>query len=231
MKKIVILTGAGISAESGIDTFRDSEGLWEKHDIEDVATPGGFRRNPKLVLDFYNGLRRKLMGVEPNYGHEGLVELEENYDVSIVTQNVDDLHERAGSTGVLHLHGELTKSRYVNSEETFHIGYDDINLGDTDKHGNQSRPHIVWFTEQVPNLATASSLVREADIVVVIGTSLNVYPAAGLVYETKKSTPIYVIDPSDLEIQSDRKITYIKKKATDGVKELLEILENERKKK
>ena len=203
-KKLVVLTGAGISAESGIQTFRDSNGLWEGHNVSDVATPEGFTRNPALVLDFYNQRRRQLHEVEPNIGHIILAELENNFDVHIITQNVDNLHERAGSSKVLHLHGELFKVRSTKNENDIRDWKTDLNLGDLDEKNHQLRPHIVWFGEEVPALEEAVHLTSEADIFAVIGTSLQVYPAAGLIDFTKPETPIYYIDPNPIKIPNLR---------------------------
>ena len=225
-KKIVVLTGAGMSAESGIATFRDTDGLWENHRVEDVASPQGFRVNPKLVLDFYNSRRKELLHVKPNEGHIGLAELEKEYDVTIVTQNVDNLHERAGSSDVVHLHGELMKSRSSRDPSVIYEMDEDnieINIGDMCELGTQLRPDIVWFGEAVPMIETAAKLVQKADIVVIIGTSLNVYPAAGLVDYAKPDTPIYLIDPKDVR-GGRRNIHFIQKGASEGVKELTEIL-------
>ena len=223
MKRIVVLTGAGMSAESGIYTFRDSGGLWEKHSVEEVCTPEGYARNPKLVLDFYNNLRREVERAKPNKGHVLLKEMEKDYDVRIVTQNVDNLHERAGSTNVIHLHGELTK--VCNDSKTIveDIGYSPINIGD-EIGGTQARPFIVWFNESVPMLDDAIEITKTADVFVVIGTSLNVYPAAGLLNYVPKDSPIYLIDPKPVDAY--REVTYIQKKATDGVQELMDILKN-----
>jgi NAD-dependent deacetylase len=182
MKKIVILSGAGISAESGIKTFRDSNGLWENHKIEDVASPEGFARNPELVLEFYNLRRRQLSEVNPNEAHHILAELQKDFDVHIITQNVDDLHERAGSKNIIHLHGELKKVRPVNDEESIVPWEGDLNLGDLDENGIQLRPHIVWFGEMVPEMENAATIASTADILLVIGTSLQVYPAASLLH-------------------------------------------------
>lgn len=194
-KKLVVLTGAGISAESGIKTFRDSDGLWEGHNVMDVATPEGWQKNKTLVLDFYNQRRRQLKEVNPNRGHEILSELEENFDVHIITQNVDDLHERAGSSKVLHLHGELLKVRSTKNPDSILNWAEDLNIGDFDQNGNQLRPHIVWFGEAVPALDEAVFLTRQADIFAVIGTSLQVYPAAGLIDFTNYDVPVFYIDP------------------------------------
>jgi NAD-dependent deacetylase len=192
-KHIVILTGAGISAESGIKTFRDSDGLWMGHDINDVATPRGFAKNPALVLDFYNQRRREVKKANPNLAHTGLADLEEKFEVTIITQNIDDLHERGGSKNVLHLHGEIFKMRGCkNNSKIFNI-LDDITVGDFAEDGSQLRPHIVWFEEDVPMIETAVEVVRNADIFVVIGTSLQVYPAAGLIDLVKDEVPKYII--------------------------------------
>lgn len=199
-KKLVVLSGAGISAESGIKTFRDADGLWEGHDIMEVASPTGFKANPSLVLDFYNKRRAQLNEVSPNIGHTTLVELEETFDVKIITQNVDDLHERAGSKSVLHLHGELRKARSTANEQLITECLGDIHLGDLASDGSQLRPHIVWFGEQVPMIETALPIVREADILLIVGTSMVVYPAAGLIQYVNRHCPIYVVDPSKPEI-------------------------------
>lgn len=203
-KKLVVLTGAGISAESGIKTFRDSDGLWEGHNVMDVATPEGFKKNPALVLDFYNQRRRQLHEVTPNAGHLILAELENHFDIHIITQNVDDLHEKAGSTNVLHLHGELLKVRSTKDKNHVLDWNDDLNLGHLDDSGNQLRPHIVWFGEDVPTLEEAVTITENADIFVVIGTSLQVYPAAGLISFTNPKTPVFYIDPNPAEIPNLR---------------------------
>lgn len=195
MQKIVVLTGAGISAESGIKTFRDADGLWENHRIEDVATPEAWARNPELVLRFYNERRRQLLGVQPNEGHRALVELEKRYAVQVITQNVDDLHERAGSKNVLHLHGELRKVRSSRHEHLIYERDDDVLLGDRCEKGHQLRPHIVWFGEMVPKLEEAADLTSEADILLIVGTSLQVYPAASLMMYARPDIPVYYIDP------------------------------------
>ncbi|UGS22821.1 SIR2 family NAD-dependent protein deacylase [Flavobacterium channae] len=200
MKKIVVLTGAGISAESGIKTFRDADGLWEGHDIMEVASPIGWKNNAELVLDFYNKRRAQLQTVRPNKAHEILAELENAFDMHIITQNVDDLHERAGSNKVIHLHGELLKVRSV-VDENFVIDWKhDLNLGDFDLEGNQLRPHIVWFGEDVPMIENAIDIVETADIFIIIGTSLQVYPAAGLMNYVDESVPVYYIDPNPATI-------------------------------
>ena len=226
MKKIVILSGAGMSAESGISTFRDTDGLWNNYRIEEVATPEGFAKNPGLVLEFYNQRRKELLKVNPNPGHYGLVELEKNFDVQIITQNVDDLHERAGSSYVLHLHGELMKSCSVrNQKKVYDISLDhpEIHLGDTDSHGDQLRPFIVWFGEAVPMIEPAIRIVETADIFVIIGTSLNVYPAAGLLNYIRNGQPIYLIDPNEVKTYRTD-IHIIRTGASEGVKQLIELL-------
>jgi NAD-dependent deacetylase len=199
-KKIVVLTGAGMSAESGISTFRDSNGLWENHDIMEVASPGGWRNNPALVLDFYNKRRAQLKEVKPNRGHQILAEMEKDYEVQIITQNVDNLHEKAGSSNILHLHGELTKVRSVANENFILNWTEDLHLGDTDSNGNQLRPHIVWFGEEVPAIEEAIPMMEAADVVIIIGTSLQVYPAAGLMHYAKPHVPVYYIDPKPATI-------------------------------
>lgn len=195
MKKIAILTGAGVSAESGIATFRDSNGLWENHRVEDVASPEGFARNPELVLEFYNQRRAQLHTVKPNVGHKLIAALEDDYDVTVVTQNIDDLHERAGSTNIIHLHGELLKARPANAEGNIIDWPGDIKLGDTDDEGNQMRPHIVWFGEAVPKIEHAARVVSRADLIIIVGTSMQVYPAAGLVDYADSTIPVIYIDP------------------------------------
>lgn len=229
MKNLVVLTGAGMSAESGIATFRDSGGLWEQYKVEDVATPEGFHRNPELVLDFYNKRRRQSFDAIPNAGHIGLAELEKNFNVHIITQNVDNLHEKAGSLHVLHLHGELAKVRSTKNPNLIYTlthQKPDIQIGDKAEDGGQLRPHIVWFGEAVPAIEEAAKIVSEADILVIIGTSLNVYPAAGLVNYVRKGTPIYLIDPNEVKTHIPE-ITIIRKGASDGVKELKELLKKE----
>jgi NAD-dependent deacetylase len=195
VKKVVVLTGAGISAESGIRTFRDGDGLWENHRIEDVATPAAWHRNPTLVLDFYNLRRRQLKSVSPNDGHFALVQLETSYSVQIITQNVDDLHERAGSSRVLHLHGSLRQARSTGPSEKIYEWQEDLNIGDYCTDGYQLRPHIVWFGEAVPLLETAAEIAWEADIFLIVGTSLQVYPAASLMEYARPDIPYYYVDP------------------------------------
>ena len=225
MKNIVVLTGAGMSAESGIKTFRDAGGLWEGFEIEEVATPEAFEKNPKLVFDFYNQRRKQLFDVEPNKAHHYLKDLENYYNVTIITQNVDDLHERAKSSHVIHLHGELRKVRST-KDETFVLHWEtDLHLGDIDTKGNQLRPHIVWFGEPVPMLDKAIKIVEEADILVIIGTSMKVYPAASLINFIKFETPIYFIDPKPTVSKNNYKnLTLIKNGAVKGTKDLLKKL-------
>ncbi len=227
MKHLVVLSGAGISAESGIATFRDSDGLWENHSIEDVATPQGFERNPELVLRFYNERRAKLDTVNPNRGHEILADLEKDFQVTIITQNVDNLHERAGSTNVIHLHGELTKARSSqNPNEIIEIGTNPINLGDKSADGSQLRPFIVWFGEAVPMIELATEVTASADILVVVGTSLQVYPAAGLVQMAGHNVPIYIIDPKKPEISGSKNMVFIEAVGSVGLESLKGILKN-----
>lgn len=220
MKKIVVLTGAGISAESGISTFRDSNGLWENHDIMEVASWQGWLNNPKLVLDFYNVRRKQLKELQPNAAHYFLKNLEQKYEVEIITQNVDDLHERAGSSRVIHLHGELLKVRSVADESLVMDWHDDLQIGDLAEDGAQLRPHIVWFGEMVPMMDRAITAVVEADVLLVIGTSLQVYPAASLVDFVPEGKPIYVIDPHSVALSNAPHVHVIQKKATEGVLDL-----------
>ena len=231
-KKLVVLTGAGVSAESGISTFRDSDGLWENFKVEDVASIEGWYRNPSLVLDFYNARRKQLATVRPNAAHYAIAELESQYDVTVVTQNVDNLHERAGSTRIIHLHGELTKVRPENAcnendgfseESVFDIGSDSISVGDKAPNGAQLRPHIVWFGEAVPKIDAAIDAVEAADVLLIVGTSLQVYPAAGLYRFAKHDTPIYIIDPKDVPVR-DGRITHIKDVATKGMEMFKKLL-------
>ena len=225
MKKLVVLTGAGISAESGIKTFRDSGGLWEQHDVMDVASIDGWYRNPSLVLEFYNQRRKQLESAHPNRAHVLLAELEKDFDVQIITQNVDNLHERAGSRHVLHLHGELTKVR--SSKSTAHVEdivYREIHPGDLCADGSQLRPHIVWFGEAVPLIEEAERLVSEADIFAVIGTSLNVYPAADLVTSLPQEARAFLIDPNAVARKLPEQFTVIKENATVGVERMIQLL-------
>ena len=225
-KRLVILTGAGMSAESGIATFRDSGDLWDKYPVEQVATPEAFRANPELVLEFYNVRRRELLNTTPNAGHYSLAELEKDFEVDIITQNIDNLHEQAGSTRVIHLHGELMKSRSTGNElDVFDIDSEkpDLHIGDKCGKGFQLRPHIVWFGEMVPMMVEAEAIVSKADIFVIIGTSMNVYPAAGLLHDVKNNVPVYLIDPKDVATNR-RDIHHIKKGASEGIEELKRLI-------
>lgn len=223
--RLVVFTGAGISAESGIKTFRDSDGLWEKYDINEVATPEAWRKNPQLVLEFYNARRKQVMEAKPNEAHKKLVKLEKKFDVHIITQNIDDLHERAGSAKVLHLHGEILKSRSsIDSSKIYPVKGSEIRLGDTCELGAQLRPHIVWFGEMVPLMEQAYFIAEKADVFCVIGTSLAVYPAAGIIEFVKENVTKYVIDPADLKINNIPNLTFIKEKASIGVPMLASML-------
>jgi NAD-dependent deacetylase len=227
MKKLVVLSGAGISAESGLKTFRDADGLWEGHDVMSVASPEGWNANPELVLEFYNQRRRQLLEVKPNLAHKKIAEWASSYTIQIITQNVDDLHERAGSNNVIHLHGELLKSRSINSDRHIYDCTNDICLGDLDANGYQLRPHIVWFGEAVPMIELALKEVQTADIVVIIGTSMQVYPAAGLVGYAPQGADIYYIDPKPAiswELKSLKNLTIIEDSATRGILELEKFL-------
>ncbi|MFW6157520.1 MAG: SIR2 family NAD-dependent protein deacylase [Balneolaceae bacterium] len=227
MERIVVLTGAGMSADSGLKTFRDSGGLWEGYDIQEVATPEGWKNNPEKVLDFYNKRRKQAYQAKPNKGHKALVKLEEQYKVTIITQNVDNLHERAGSRYVLHLHGNLHKARSEKNEELiYEVGADPIRLGDTAEDGAQLRPHVVWFGEMVPNLQRAAEIVPRADILIVIGTSLAVYPAAGLIDYAPSSIPKFLVDPNKPELYDERGWSFIEKRAEEGVPSLVQDLLN-----
>lgn len=225
MKKLVVLTGAGISAESGLKTFRDAGGLWEGHDVTEVATPEAWAKDPHLVQKFYNERRKQALSAQPNLAHEILAQLEEHFEVQVITQNVDDLHERAGSSNVLHLHGELSKIRSTLDESLI---YDckgwEINMGDLCEKGSQLRPHIVWFGEAVPMMEPAIEQSLSADIFLVVGTSLQVYPAAGLVQYTPSDCPVYVVDPSKPSGNLGRSTTYIEEKASSGMKKVRELL-------
>ena len=232
MKKLVILSGAGISAESGISTFRDAGGLWDKYPVMQVASIEGYEADPELVINFYNERRKQLLDVKPNQGHILCAELEKYFDVTVVTQNVDNLHERAGSHHIIHLHGELTKvcssynpndSRYIRELKPEEF---EVKMGDKAGDGSQLRPFIVWFGEAVPEIETAVRYVEKADIFVIIGTSMNVYPAASLLYYVPDKADVYLIDPKDVNINTRRPITHIKKGASEGMKELLELLTN-----
>lgn len=224
-KKLVVLSGAGISAESGIKTFRDADGLWEGHDVMEVASPQGWHKNPELVLDFYNQRRAQLKEVQPNAAHTILGELENHFDVHIITQNVDDLHERGGSTKIIHLHGELRKVRGEHSENELIHWETDVKLGDKNKLGEQLRPAIVWFGEAVPEIERSIPVVEQADILVVIGTSLQVYPAAGLMHYAKQHIPVYYIDPKPATIYDlPNPLEVISLSATEGMEKLKKIL-------
>jgi NAD-dependent deacetylase len=223
MKNIVVLTGAGMSAESGIKTFRDAGGLWEGHDIMEVASPQGFENNPHLVLDFYNQRRRQLLEVSPNPAHYGIAQLEDLYNVTVITQNIDDLHERAGSTNVVHLHGELLKARSTKNERLIYNWKKDIVVGDHCELDSQLRPYIVWYGEPVPMLDHAVEITLQADILIIIGTSMQVYPAASLVHYIKPETPIFFIDPKPTIQASDfNNLTIISEIASKGVNILIE---------
>ena len=230
MKNLVILTGAGMSAESGISTFRDAGGLWDKYPVEQVATPEGYAANPRLVTDFYNERRKQLLDVKPNRGHELVAELEKHFRVTVITQNVDNLHERAGSTNVIHLHGELTK--VTSSWQPNHPKYVkelqpsdyEVKIGDKAADGSQLRPFIVWFGESVPMIDTAIDYCEKADIFLIIGTSLNVYPAAGLLNYVPAHVPVYLIDPNHVPIASGRQVQVIQKGASAGMEELIQRL-------
>ena len=232
MKKLVILSGAGISAESGISTFRDAGGLWDKYPVMQVASIEGYEANPELVINFYNERRKQLLDVKPNQGHILCAELEKYFDVTVVTQNVDNLHERAGSHHIIHLHGELTKvcssynpndPRYIKELKPEEF---EVKMGDKAGDGSQLRPFIVWFGEAVPEIETAVRYVEQADIFVIIGTSMNVYPAASLLYYVPENADVYLIDPKDVNINTRRPITHIKKGASEGMKELTYLLLN-----
>jgi NAD-dependent deacetylase len=227
MKKLVVLTGAGISAESGIETFRDADGLWEGHDVMEVATPEGYAANPELVLDFYNQRRKQLLSVKPNRGHFNLVELENYFDVEIITQNVDNLHEKAGSTKVTHLHGELLKVRSAVDASIVLDWNKDLILGDLCTKNSQLRPHIVWFGEMVPMLDKAIEITKTADILVIIGTSMQVYPAASLIDYAQQNIPIYFIDPKpSVTENSFNNLTILKNLASSGTDELIKLLKS-----
>lgn len=227
MKNLVVLSGAGVSTESGIKTFRDSDGLWENYPVEEVASIEGWYRNPALMLHFYNERRRQIAQAEPNLAHKKIAALEGCFNTTVVTQNIDNLHERAGSKNIIHLHGEVTKvrpeNRRADEEGVIDIGYRDINIGDCDKNGVQLRPHIVWFGEEVPMISAAIQAVEQADILLVIGSSLAVYPAAGLVHYTRKDCKIFLIDPKPIHI-AGLNFTQIQKVASVGMGKFIEIL-------
>ena len=224
MKKIIVFSGAGISAESGLKTFRDSDGLWENFDINDVATPQAWDANPKLVLEFYNLRRKQVIEAQPNSAHFALAELEKHFDIQIITQNIDDLHERAGSTNILHLHGELLKARSTSNENTFPIGNNDLNLGDKCPDNSQLRPDVVWFGEAVPNMMKAMQICENADLLLIIGTSLTVYPAANLIEFVPEDCKKYLIDPNEIATSDMKNLITIKEKASIGIPTLANIL-------
>lgn len=227
MKKLVVLTGAGMSAESGLRTFREMGGLWEEYDVYEVASPEGWAKDMDLVLRFYNERRKQLLETQPNQGHLALAKLEKDLEVTVVTQNVDDLHERAGSSRVLHLHGELRKSRSTADPRlVYEIDGWELNRGDLCEKGSQLRPHVVWFGEAVPAIEEAAVLVNQADILLIIGTSMNVYPAAGLINYVQAGTPIYLIDPNEVAL-AHRGVVVIQKKAGQGMKEFIKLLNDE----
>lgn len=232
MKNLVVLSGAGMSAESGISTFRDAGGLWDKYPVEQVATPEGYARDPELVINFYNERRKQLLQVQPNAGHIGVAELEKDFNVTVVTQNIDNLHERAGSRHIIHLHGELTK--VCSSRDPYNPHYIkelkpeeyEVKIGDKAADGTQFRPFIVWFGESVPEIERAIEQVEQADIFVIIGTSMNVYPAAGLLHYVPRHAEVYLIDPKPVDTHTTRPIHVIQKGASEGVKELRRLLAN-----
>jgi NAD-dependent deacetylase len=225
MKKVVVFTGAGVSAESGLKTFRDSDGMWEEYNVMEVATPEAWQKNPQLVTEFYNKRRQQIIQAKPNEAHQAIVELESYFDVQIITQNVDDLHERAGSKKVLHLHGEINKAQSSIDENLIYpLNGKDIQIGQLCEKGSQLRPHVVWFGEAVPNMETSYQLVKTADIFIVVGTSLTVHPAASLVYYTKKTCNKYLVDPNPIKVRSIEKIQIIQEKASVGVPQLVEML-------
>lgn len=226
-KKLVVLSGAGISAESGLRTFREMGGLWEEYDVMEVASPQAWEKDPELVTRFYNERRKQLLNCEPNDGHLILHELEKQFDVDIITQNVDDLHERAGSTKILHLHGELIKARSTVDENLIYkLNNWELTASSKCEKGSRLRPHIVWFGEAVPAISEAAEIVSKADILVIVGTSMNVYPAAGLIDYAPSKCPVYIIDPNDVNMSSYGNRIFIKEKASSGMKKLMEILVN-----
>jgi len=222
MKKIVIFSGAGISAESGLSTFRDNGGIWDQYPIEEVATPEAWLKNPKKVNEFYNMRRKNCLEAEPNNAHNKIASLENRFDISIITQNIDDLHERAGSKNIIHLHGEIIKSRSSVTNETFHIKGSKIKENELCPKGYPLRPHVVWFGEDVPNLTLATNLVNEADILVIIGTSLRVYPAANLIYQTNSKCMKYIIDPNEIDVPND--VIHINEKGSVGIDKLIQLI-------
>lgn len=227
MKKIIVFSGAGISAESGLKTFRDSDGLWENFDINEVATPQAWEANPKLVLEFYNLRRKQVIESQPNPAHYALAELEKHFDIQIITQNIDDLHERAGSTNITHLHGELLKARSTSTENTFSIENHELNLGDKCPNNSQLRPDVVWFGEPVPKMMDAMKICEDADFLLIIGTSLTVYPAANLIEFVPENCIKYLIDPNEISTSDIKNLTTIKEKASIGIPTLANILTKE----
>lgn len=227
MKNLVVFSGAGISAESGLKTFRDEDGLWDEYNIMDVATPEAWERNPELVLAFYNKRRKQILEAQPNTGHYAIASLEKKYQVQVITQNIDDLHERAGSKNVLHLHGDVTMSRSVNNpDKLYPIGDKELKVGDVGEDGCQLRPHVVWFEEDVPNFKVAQQIVSKSDILIVVGTSLNVYPAAGLIRFASYKCKKFLVDPNDIHITDIENLKFIKEKSSIALPELVEELLN-----
>ena len=222
MKKLIIFSGAGISAESGLSTFRDNGGLWDQYPIEEVATYDAWLKNPKKVTEFYNLRRKNCIESKPNDAHIKIASLEKDFNVTVITQNIDDLHERAGSKNILHLHGEIMKSRSTVTNKTYHIDGSKINENDLCPDGHQLRPHVVWFGENVPNMDLAMKLIADADVFVIIGTSLQVYPAAGLIHATKRDCLRYIIDPKDVDVPVD--VTHIKKIGSEGIEKLISLI-------
>ncbi len=223
-KNLIVLTGAGISAESGLKTFRDSDGLWMGYDVYEVASPQGWQKNPELVLDFYNQRRKEVAKAQPNAAHKGIADLEKDFDVTVITQNIDDLHERAGSKNVIHLHGEIFKMRSVKDENTFYEIKKDIHFGEMAPDGSQLRPHVVWFGEQVPMIKKAAAILETADIFMLVGTSLQVYPAAGLIDFLPPAIPKYIIDKNPPYVPIEHNFINIKRPATDGVEEVKKLI-------
>ena len=224
MKRIVVFSGAGMSAESGIKTFRDSNGLWEEYNIEEVATPEAWKANPELVLKFYNMRRQQVVNAEPNAAHFGISSLEKKYDVLVITQNIDNLHERAGSNNVVHLHGEIMKAKSEFNEHLLVEIEGDLQLGDLAPDGKQLRPHVVWFGEPVPMYPVAAELMKTADLLIIVGTSLNVYPAAGLIYQINPNIPVYLVDPGEIENPGFVNFTAYTENASTGISKLVEHL-------
>ena len=224
MKRVAVFTGAGVSAESGLNTFRDSGGLWEEYEVEKVATPEAWQRDPELVLTFYNKRRQQVLNAQPNDAHKAIARLEANYHVEVITQNIDDLHERAGSSNVLHLHGEIMKARSTASERLLYKVDEEIRLGDRCELGSQLRPHVVWFGENVPGIPTACELIARADIVLIIGTSLNVYPAAGVIHHARAQARLYLIDPATVDAPGLTNLHVLRDQASRAVPRLVDQL-------